>query len=66
MLTVYFSLKCFAKDFSNLTLKIHIDNTAVVSILKNMGTTLMSCLTKNVSLYGNGVSLKTSGYSQFM
>ena len=66
MLAVYFSLKCFAKDFSNLTLKIHIDNTAVVSILKNLGATLMNCLTKNVSLYGNGVSLKTSGYSQFM
>ena len=38
MLAVYFSLKCFANDFSNLTLKIHIDNTAVVLILKNMGT----------------------------
>ena len=32
MLAVYFSLKCFAKDFSNLTLKIHTDNNAVVSI----------------------------------
>ena len=29
MLAVYFYLKCFAKDFSNLTLKIHIDNVAV-------------------------------------
>ena len=38
MLSVYFSLKCFAKDISKLTLKIHIDNTAVLSILKNMGT----------------------------
>ena len=38
MLAVYFSPKCFAKDFSNLTIKIHIDNISVVSILKNMGT----------------------------
>ena len=50
MLAVYFSLKCFAKDFSNLTLKIHIDNTAVVSILKNMGTTLNELLNKKCKL----------------
>ena len=37
MLTVYFSLKCFAKDLSILTLKINIDNTAVVSLLKKHG-----------------------------
>ena len=35
MLPLYFVLKCFAKDFSNLKLKIHIDNNAVVSILQN-------------------------------
>ena len=27
MLAVYFSLKCFSKDFSNFTLKIQIDKT---------------------------------------
>ena len=31
MLAVYFSLKCFAKNLSNLIIKIHIDDTAVVS-----------------------------------
>ena len=46
MLAVYFSLKCFAKDFSNLTLKIHIDNTAVVSVLKSMGTSHNELLQK--------------------
>ena len=35
VLVVYFSLKCFAKYFLNLTMKIHVDNTAVVLILKN-------------------------------
>ena len=35
VLVVYFSLKCFAKYFSNLTIKIHVDNTAVVLVLKN-------------------------------
>ena len=51
MLRVYFSLKCFAKDFSNLTIKIHIDNTAVVSILKNMvGTPHNELLNKNCKL----------------
>ena len=50
MLAVYFSLKCFVKDFSNLTLKIHIDNTAVVSILKNMGTPPNELLHKKCKL----------------
>ena len=50
MLAVYFSLKCFAKDFSNLTLKIHIDNTAVVSILKNMGTSHIELLNRKCKL----------------
>ena len=66
MLAVYFSLKCFTKDFSNVTVKIHIDNIAVVSILKTWVHPTMNCLTKNVNLYGNGVSLRTSGYSQIM
>ena len=46
MIAVYFSLKCFAKDFSNLTIKIHIDNTAMVSILKNMVTAQHELLNK--------------------
>ena len=50
MLAVYFSLKCFAKDFSNLTLKIQIDNTAVVSILKNMGTSHIELLNRKCKL----------------
>ena len=50
MLAVYFSLKCFAKDFSNLTLKIHIDKTAVVSILKNMGKSHDELLNKKCKL----------------
>ena len=66
MLAVYFSLKCFAKDFSNLTLKIHIDKTVVVSILKTGVHLTMNCLTKHVYLYGNGVSPRTSDYSQIM
>ena len=64
MLAVYFSLKCFAKDFSDLILKIHIDNTAVVLILKNMVASHNELL-KNINLYENGVSIRTSGYSQF-
>ena len=50
MLAVYFSLKCFAKDVSNLTLTIHIDNTAVVSILKSMGTSHNELLNKKRKL----------------
>ena len=46
MLAAYFSLKCFAKDFSDLILKTHIDNTPVVSILKNMGTSHNELLNK--------------------
>ena len=46
MIAVYFSLKCFAKDFSNLTIKIHIDNTAMVSILKSMVTAQHELLNK--------------------
>ena len=38
MLAVYFFLKCFTNDFPNLTIKIHKDNTEVVSILKNLST----------------------------
>ena len=50
MLAVYFSLKCFAMDFSNLTLKIHIDNTAVVLILKNMVASHNELLNKKYKL----------------
>ena len=51
MLVAYLSLKYFANDFSNLTLKIHTDNTAMVSILKTWVNPTFHCLTKNVSLY---------------
>ena len=50
MLARYFSLKCFAKDFSNLTIKIHRDNTAVVSFLKNMGASHNELLNKKSKL----------------
>ena len=50
MLAVHFSLKCFAKDFSNLTLKIHIDNTAVVSILKKIGTSNIELVNRKCKL----------------
>ena len=50
MLAVYFSLKSFARNFSNVALKIHIDNTAVVSILKNMGTSHNELLNKKGKL----------------
>ena len=50
MLAVYFFLKCFTKDFPNLTIKIHKDNTEVVSILKNISTRPMNFLTKNLNL----------------
>ena len=46
MLAVDFSLKCFTKDFSNVTVKIHIDSTVVVSILKNIGTSHNELLNK--------------------
>ena len=38
MLAVKFSLKSFVKEFSNVSIKIFIDNTAVISVLKHMGT----------------------------
>ena len=50
MLAVYFTLKCFAKDFSNLTVIIHIENTTVISILKNMGTSHNKLLNKKCKL----------------
>ena len=50
MLALYFSSKCFAIDFSNLALKIHIDNTAVVSVLKSMGTSHNELLHKKWKL----------------
>ena len=50
MLALYFSSKCFAIDFSNLTLKIHIDNTAVVSVLQSMGTSHNELLQKKWKL----------------
>ena len=50
VLAVYFSLKCFAKDFSNSALKIYIDSTALVSILKYMGTYHNELLNKKCKL----------------
>ena len=50
MLAVYFPLKCFTKNFSNLTVKIPIDNTVVVSILKNMGTSHNELFNKKCKL----------------
>ena len=38
MLAVKFSLKSFVKEFSNVSIKMFIDNTAVISVLKHMGT----------------------------
>ena len=38
MLAVKFALKSFVKEFSNVSIKIFIDNTTVISVLKNMGT----------------------------
>ena len=63
MLAVYFFLKCFTKDLPNLTIKIHKDNTEVVSILKNLSTPPNEFPNKKSelkNLYGNGVSLRTS------
>ena len=40
MLLVFFALKCFAKQSSNLKVKMYIDNTSLVSIFKNMSTPL--------------------------
>ena len=34
MLAVKFALKSFAKEFSNVSIKIFIDNTPVISVLK--------------------------------
>ena len=38
MLAVKFPLKSFVKEFSNVSIKIFIDDTTVISFLKNMGT----------------------------
>ena len=38
MLAVKLALKSFAKNFSNVSNKIFLDNTTVVSVFKNMGT----------------------------
>ena len=38
MLAVKFALNSFVKEFSNVSIKIFIDNTTVISVLKNMGT----------------------------
>ena len=38
MLAVLFGLKCFASEVSNISIQLNIDNTSVVSVLKNMGT----------------------------
>ena len=38
MLAVKFPLKSFVKEFSNVSIKIFIDNTTVISFLKNMET----------------------------
>ena len=38
MLAVKLALKRFLKQFSNVSIKIFIGNTTVVSVLKNMGT----------------------------
>ena len=38
MLSGKFALKSFVKEFSNVSIKIFIDNTAVISVLKNLGT----------------------------
>ena len=35
---VKFALNSFVKEFSNVSIKIFIDNTTVISVLKNMGT----------------------------
>ena len=37
MLAVKFALKSFAKEFSNVSINIFIDNTAVISVLKKHG-----------------------------
>ena len=37
LLAVKFALKSFVKEFSNVSIKIFIDNTTVISVLKNMG-----------------------------
>ena len=55
MLVAYLSLKYFANDFSNLTLKIHTDNTAMVSILKNMGKSHIPLLNKKCKLVCMGM-----------
>ena len=49
IIAVYFSLQYFAKDFSNL-IKIHRNNIAVVSILKNMSTNHNELLQKKCKL----------------
>ena len=51
MLAVKFALKSFVKEFPNISFKMFIDNTTVISILKNMGTSHnfhLNCICKQI------------------
>ena len=66
MLTIYQNLTIkIHVNYQNL-IKIHANNTTVVLILKTWVHPTMNCLTKAVTIYGNGVRITTPGYSQFM
>ena len=63
---VKFALNSFVKEFSNVSIKIFIDNTTVISVLKNMGTSHNFHLTLFVNKYGNGAKTEIFGYSLFI
>ena len=66
MVAVKFALKSFVKEFSDVSIKIFIDNTTVISVLKNMGTSHNFHLTLFVNKYGNGAKTEIFGYSLFI
>ena len=51
ILAVKFALKSSVKEFSNVSIKIFIDNTTVMSVLKSMGTSHnfhLNCIFKQI------------------
>ena len=51
MLEVKFALKFFVKESSSVSIKVFIDNTTLISVLKSMGTShnfYLKCISKQI------------------
>ena len=66
MLAVKFALNSFVKEFSNLSIKLFIDNTTVISILKTWEPPIIFTSTVFVKKYENGAKTEVFGYSAFI